>query len=545
LFFPHPPASIYPTGQLCHLGGTGPRHARGGACCGGRGRQGTGACYGGEVMYKGLKKIVITILFCLLVSNCGTTDKPVNTTPSSSVSGIGLSTALKNAALDIKERVPKDYILALVNFSAISTDFSQYLIDELTSKLIEETGLKIVERKQLELVQNELNFQMSGDVSEETAKSIGKFVGADTIITGTFMAIGNKYRLGVKTIHVETGLIQSLYITDVINDQGLISIIRSLNNNNSAMESSNLITRPREATVSFNYDSNKIDGHDAIISPDGKWIITATSEGSFLSDKKINIYDIMNGNLLRAFPLPYGAGYVDSLTMSTDGKNIAASYDNYGTSYVIIYDVLTGRKNQELKFKESGATCLCLFNPSNNQLVVAAGNLIYLFDLATRKERSVYLNTWRDFIKTIQYSFNGSYLAVGDYNGTITILDAKSLKIIGTLKGHSEAIKSLAFNPDNTILISGSSDYTVGIWDLRSGKELLVLTEHLDAVNSVLFKPDGKIFLSSANDGTAKIYDALSYSVIKSLKIGSYADTSLSPDGNYFITNFGNLYKFE
>jgi hypothetical protein len=42
--------------------------------------------------------------------------------------------------------------------------------------------MEVADRQTLGYVYKELNFQMSGDVSDKSARSIGKFLGADLVI---------------------------------------------------------------------------------------------------------------------------------------------------------------------------------------------------------------------------------------------------------------------------------------------------------------------------------------------------------------------------
>jgi len=43
----------------------------------------------------------------------------------------------------------------------------------------------VVDRQQLDLIRAELNFQMSGEVSDESAQSIGQMLGVQSIMSGT------------------------------------------------------------------------------------------------------------------------------------------------------------------------------------------------------------------------------------------------------------------------------------------------------------------------------------------------------------------------
>lgn len=493
--------------------------------------------------------ILVTFLFFCCIS---TNKSGNNESKNNSVTDLNLENALRMAVIDIKKRIPQNYVVAIINFDTISINFSNYLIDELTSILIRETQLRIVERRRLEIIQEELNFQMSGAVSDDTAKSIGKFIGADTIITGTFLIIGNKYRLGIKSIHVETGLVQSLYITNVSIDRELSLIVRSTNSN----ISENQISRQTGNNVISSQNSRMSRwGYKAIISPDGRWVINTTLSPA----GTINIYDITNGNLLRSFPVRALRFSEDSLSMSIDGRIIAVSFRGddsnnrgYRNGHVILFDVLTGRQINDIKIDGHHYLhfeCLSFFHPIyKNQLIAAYGNMVHIINLETGNRNSVRISG-RD-IKIIAYSFDGSHIAVGDWDGTITVLDGYSLRTIKIFRGHSGAINTLAFHPNNSILISGSSDFTIGVWDLLNGKELFTLTEHFGEINTVLFTPIGNILLSSSRDGTVKLWDTNNYSVIKNYNFPSERNSStfnisLSIDGNYFITNDGKLYKIE
>jgi len=81
---------------------------------------------------------------------------------------------------------------------------SDYLVDEITRLFSRERPRFItVNRQEMDAVKKEMNLHLSGEVSDETAKAIGKKTGADIIITGTVMHVGSVYRLTLKPISVE------------------------------------------------------------------------------------------------------------------------------------------------------------------------------------------------------------------------------------------------------------------------------------------------------------------------------------------------------
>jgi hypothetical protein len=99
------------------------------------------------------------------------------------------------------------------------------VIDELNNAIVRNGSLTIVNRQQLDLARQELNFQMSGDVSDESAKSTGKFLGAQSVLTGSFTVIGRTaYRFRVKVIDTETGVEQYSNSIDIKKDPILTAL---------------------------------------------------------------------------------------------------------------------------------------------------------------------------------------------------------------------------------------------------------------------------------------------------------------------------------
>jgi len=94
--------------------------------------------------------------------------------------------------------------IAVLNFSSPSTQFSTYVIEELSRHLINTKNFIVVERKELDLISQENKFQMSGDVSDGSIVGIGKKLGAQYIVSGSLTSIGNIYCCRFKVLNVET-----------------------------------------------------------------------------------------------------------------------------------------------------------------------------------------------------------------------------------------------------------------------------------------------------------------------------------------------------
>jgi TolB-like protein len=115
-----------------------------------------------------------------------------------------LDNAINEAALYLKERLEVGAKIAVLNIKTTSPEIADYIFGELSKILVNDGGFTVVERKDLQLIQEEMNFQLSGEVSDESAQAIGNKLGAQIIISGSFGAFGEMYRFSVKALEVET-----------------------------------------------------------------------------------------------------------------------------------------------------------------------------------------------------------------------------------------------------------------------------------------------------------------------------------------------------
>ncbi len=106
------------------------------------------------------------------------------------------------------ERIDGGTRVIVLNFQSEQPVLSEYFADELTINLVNDNRLTILDRTNLDALHEEMNFQVSGFVSDESAQSIGKMLGAQTIISGEIIVIDNNYNLRLRAINVETAVIQ-------------------------------------------------------------------------------------------------------------------------------------------------------------------------------------------------------------------------------------------------------------------------------------------------------------------------------------------------
>jgi TolB-like protein len=116
--------------------------------------------------------------------------------------------ALKDVLSYLTGRMSSGSTVAVLGFQSDYPNLSEYILDDITAGLVDTDLYTVVDRRSLELLAQEMAFQLSGEVSDETALAIGRRLGAQMVISGAVSYLGEFYRLRVQAIEVETARIQ-------------------------------------------------------------------------------------------------------------------------------------------------------------------------------------------------------------------------------------------------------------------------------------------------------------------------------------------------
>jgi hypothetical protein len=149
--------------------------------------------------------------------------------PSSSVNttGMDLDAAIKDAAAQMETKIPSGTMIALVSMASPSTAFSTQVLTRLESAIVSSGKLVVVDRANLDKVRAEQGFQLSGEVDDESAKSIGKLLGAGAIVTGSLTDLGDVYSLTLKAINIETATVAISYLADLAKTKRIETLLAS------------------------------------------------------------------------------------------------------------------------------------------------------------------------------------------------------------------------------------------------------------------------------------------------------------------------------
>lgn len=179
------------------------------------------------------KKTIVLLLLAAALFSCATADKGgkrVSPSAGNNGGGLSLDEAIALSAMDIAAKLPAGTRVAVVAFESPEQNLSGYIMDEITG-ILTDGGLELADRSNLEHVYRELNFQTSGEVDEEDALAVGKFLGARYVVTGQLVNTGNGYNYRLNGINVETAVQESSTRLVVRDDRNIERLLAALRNN--------------------------------------------------------------------------------------------------------------------------------------------------------------------------------------------------------------------------------------------------------------------------------------------------------------------------
>ena len=162
--------------------------------------------------------IIVAIAFISLLS-CATAGRG---------NGLSLQDAIEQSAHIMVGDLFSGTRMAIVAFESESSNLSDFIKEELTGALVR-LGIEVADRQNLGFVFQELNFNMTGYVSDENAQRIGHILGAELVITGQLWYLGDVRRLATNAVCVETGIRISAPRFDMRNNRILRNRIAALN----------------------------------------------------------------------------------------------------------------------------------------------------------------------------------------------------------------------------------------------------------------------------------------------------------------------------
>lgn len=104
----------------------------------------------------------------------------------------------------LTQNIPLRSRVAVVGVASPDSNEAEFYLNELTLNFVNSKKYTVVDRSDIDKVLAEQNFQMTGYVADDAYVSIGKFIGASIVVTGSVSGSKSQKRLVIKAIDVLT-----------------------------------------------------------------------------------------------------------------------------------------------------------------------------------------------------------------------------------------------------------------------------------------------------------------------------------------------------
>ena len=158
------------------------------------------------------ERIEITMDYSFLTPKFHIRNKIVLSNPQVSIPL--LNEAINSSFVTLNSLIPKGSRIAIINITPLNNDTS-FIQEELMVLFANSRNSTVVDRQTLDTIRSEQRFQMSGEVSDETAVAIGHFLGADVIVTGSIASDTSQKRLRLRAISVKTAEIIAMSSVEI------------------------------------------------------------------------------------------------------------------------------------------------------------------------------------------------------------------------------------------------------------------------------------------------------------------------------------------
>lgn len=181
-----------------------------------------------------------------------------------------------------------------------------------------------------------------------------------------------------------------------------------------------------------------------------------------------------------------------------------------------LWDPNTGELISTLRGHTKGVWS-CAFYPvgHTSALLATAGEdcTARLWDCRTRKVALTLTSGHADAVYSLAWSADGTQIATGSADRTVTIWDPKAGRVLKMFKGHEDTVKDCCFLPherkDTIPLLVTAGGCSVNLWNpLPANNNLVGEVRHHDAgkeVECVHIAPNGKTLASGGRDGHINI----------------------------------------
>eukprot|EP01038_Epipyxis_sp_PR26KG_P012111 gene12111-16216_t len=231
---------------------------------------------------------------------------------------------------------------------------------------------------------------------------------------------------------------------------------------------------------------------------------TVTRAAAGTNDKKVNIWSIPDGKLLKS--MTGHDGEVSALRFHP--KDEDALVTGCSDSSLFIWNINATFFSIKLKLKGHSGKINCIsFNSLGTLFATASADCSIILWSFPKGDKLRTLTGHSGDVYSVAFNQYGTdeIIASGSKDKTIKLWNTASGVDINTLQGHKGEVMTVAFSADGSRVLSGSSDWTIAMWKVQTGEKLRTLTSHSDNVNAISCSADGHHFVSASDDRSVRL----------------------------------------
>ncbi|TRY98943.1 hypothetical protein DNTS_016997 [Danionella cerebrum] len=222
-----------------------------------------------------------------------------------------------------------------------------------------------------------------------------------------------------------------------------------------------------------------------VLSPDGQHAAIGTGEGT------IHLLDSKTGQEVKSF------------TSNTDGISgcifleevlVATSFDGQ----LEVWDVASGCRIALITAHSNKITG-CDASPDRKLFATVSLDLSLKVWSAKKNSEVACLGNPTP-LNCVKFDPEGQLLAVGCWDGTVSLWNWLEQKNVAILLGHQSSVRSLSFSPSSSILCSGCISGEVRLWSVAAAACVGSFHAHCGSTQSLSFLQGGNVLLSAGQD---------------------------------------------
>jgi eukaryotic-like serine/threonine-protein kinase len=194
------------------------------------------------------------------------------------------------------------------------------------------------------------------------------------------------------------------------------------------------------------------------------------------------------------------------LAFSQDGALLASGHVD---GSVHLWDVARGEE-ASARLKHDALVGALAFSPDGSTLATGSvDSTLRLWDvgaaLAGQSRRE--LHRQPAGVTALTYAGGGDWILTGHSNRVLRLQDARTGRLLATLRGPEGIVSQLVLAPDGLHVAAASQDRTIRLFDLATREPAALLGGLKKPAVSLAFLPDGEHLISVGLDNSAQLWD--------------------------------------